>query len=183
MKVRGLRVLMAAHGVEAFLVPSGDAHASEYVAARAFWRGSRRACRGGARPWKLIRIGHGRLLPEKDRCDRSLFNLRGSDMECDPVFCSYSGERDPLPVRARYFGRAWTLRASARRASSSTRSRGPPRGETASTIGMDTYLDVHEGPAGIGGGALAASTLSLAARLPYLEDTNPGHYFSNEPGF
>ena len=32
MKIRGLRVLMASHGLDAYIVPSGDAHSSEYVA-------------------------------------------------------------------------------------------------------------------------------------------------------
>ena len=33
MKLEGLRVLMVSHGLDAYVVPSGDAHSSEYVAA------------------------------------------------------------------------------------------------------------------------------------------------------
>lgn len=49
--------------------------------------------------------------------------------------------------------------------------------------GMGAYLNVHEGPFGIGGGAQAASTLSPLAKLRYLDDVKPGFYVSDEPGF
>eukprot|EP00633_Aureoumbra_lagunensis_P007272 CAMPEP_0197318772 /NCGR_PEP_ID=MMETSP0891-20130614/52377_1 /TAXON_ID=44058 ORGANISM="Aureoumbra lagunensis, Strain CCMP1510" /NCGR_SAMPLE_ID=MMETSP0891 /ASSEMBLY_ACC=CAM_ASM_000534 /LENGTH=675 /DNA_ID=CAMNT_0042809381 /DNA_START=37 /DNA_END=2061 /DNA_ORIENTATION=+ len=48
--------------------------------------------------------------------------------------------------------------------------------------GMGAYLNVHEGPMGIGGGALPASKLSNAAKLRYLSDIHSGYYLSNEPG-
>lgn len=49
--------------------------------------------------------------------------------------------------------------------------------------GMGAYLNVHEGPFGVGGGAHSASTLSHAAKLRYLDDIRPGFFFSDEPGF
>lgn len=51
--------------------------------------------------------------------------------------------------------------------------------------GMGSYLNVHEGPLGIGGGAVHGSAIvaSDAMRARYLEPIEEGMYVSDEPGF
>jgi len=49
--------------------------------------------------------------------------------------------------------------------------------------GMGAYLNVHEGPAGIGGGAAHISQCSEARRRMYLHPIEEGFYLSDEPGF
>ena len=51
--------------------------------------------------------------------------------------------------------------------------------------GMGSYLNVHEGPFGVGGGAVTADKqfASHAAKLRYLNEIRRGHYVSDEPGF
>lgn len=51
--------------------------------------------------------------------------------------------------------------------------------------GMGSYLNVHEGPFGVGGGAVAADKqfASARAKLMYLHEIRRGHYVSDEPGF
>lgn len=51
--------------------------------------------------------------------------------------------------------------------------------------GMGSYLNVHEGPFGIGGGAVHGSTVvgSETMRARYLEPIEEGMYVSDEPGF
>ena len=49
--------------------------------------------------------------------------------------------------------------------------------------GMGAYLNVHEGPAGIGGGAAHISQVNEARRRMYLHPIEEGFYLSDEPGF
>mmetsp|Transcript_2241 Transcript_2241/g.6364 ORF Transcript_2241/g.6364 Transcript_2241/m.6364 type:complete len:357 (-) Transcript_2241:84-1154(-) len=49
--------------------------------------------------------------------------------------------------------------------------------------GIGAYLNVHEGPAGIGGGATVIGQVSEARRRMYLYPIEAGHYLSDEPGF
>lgn len=49
--------------------------------------------------------------------------------------------------------------------------------------GMGAYLNVHEGPAGIGGGATHIEQVSEARRRMYLHPIEEGQYVSDEPGF
>ena len=49
--------------------------------------------------------------------------------------------------------------------------------------GIRSYLNVHEGPNGIGGGATSAGGVSAARMTMYLAEVEAGHYVSNEPGF
>ena len=49
--------------------------------------------------------------------------------------------------------------------------------------GMGAYLNVHEGPAGIGGGAAHISQVNEARRRMYLHPIEAGFYLSDEPGF
>ena len=49
--------------------------------------------------------------------------------------------------------------------------------------GIGAYLNVHEGPAGIGGGATDIGQVSEARRRMYLYPIEAGHYLSDEPGF
>jgi len=49
--------------------------------------------------------------------------------------------------------------------------------------GIGAYLNVHEGPAGIGGGATDIGQVSEARRRMYLYPIETGHYLSDEPGF
>ena len=47
---------------------------------------------------------------------------------------------------------------------------------------MGAYLNVHEGPAGIGGGAAHISQVNEARRRMYLHPIEEGFYLSDEPG-
>ena len=51
--------------------------------------------------------------------------------------------------------------------------------------GIGSHLNVHEGPFGVGGGAVAADKglSSAAARGRYLHELHAGYYLSDEPGF
>ncbi|KAJ1459728.1 peptidase M24, structural domain-containing protein [Pelagophyceae sp. CCMP2097] len=49
--------------------------------------------------------------------------------------------------------------------------------------GQGAYLNVHEGPIGIGGGATHAAALSAQRKVMYLTGLEQGHYVSDEPGF
>ena len=49
--------------------------------------------------------------------------------------------------------------------------------------GIGAYLNVHEGPAGIGGGAAHIEQVSEARRRMYLMPIEEGWYLSDEPGF
>lgn len=50
--------------------------------------------------------------------------------------------------------------------------------------GMGAYLNVHEGPFGIGGGSTSAAAIKKSERQKrvYLEPMQAGHFVSNEPG-
>jgi len=51
--------------------------------------------------------------------------------------------------------------------------------------GIGAYLNVHEGPMGIGGGSVPGSTIAKSERMRrvYLCGMEPGMHLSNEPGF
>jgi Xaa-Pro aminopeptidase len=51
--------------------------------------------------------------------------------------------------------------------------------------GIGAYLNVHEGPVGVGGGAVHASKILDSPRMlsHYVGPIEKGHYLSDEPGF